>query len=142
MRNLPALVDHYLAEWRSKDWASAYHQLVEMGAVIVPLLREYFLGSRAPDLREAILDIGLQMHSGETLPLLEDGLADPHPQVWKKALDALVDLASPAALALLEASRTAESPRGMDPSERDAWLGEAIEQAWQASQQRERGRES
>jgi hypothetical protein len=98
------------------------------------------LGSREPDLREAILDIGLQMHSGETLPLLEAGLADPHPQVWKKALDALVDLASAAALALLEASRTAESPRGMDPSERDAWLAEAIEQAWQASQQRGRGR--
>src|SRR6059036_2564145 len=98
MREIVALVDHYLREWDSSGWASAYHSLVELGPPVLPELEKHLATSRDATFRAALVELTRQLHSEDALPLFEAALRDPSPGVWKAGLDGLVDLASPASL--------------------------------------------
>jgi HEAT repeat protein len=129
MRELVALVEHYLREWDSSGWAGAYHSLIELGPQVLPLLQTQLAASRDARLRAALVEIARQMHSTDALPVFEIALRDPSPEVWKAALDGLVDLASPASVLLLEEAAEREPPGRTDVSEWEDWVREALEQA-------------
>jgi hypothetical protein len=56
-------------------------------------------------------------------------LHDDADVVWKEALDGLVDLASPASIALLEAALHETPPGRTEAVEWKSWLQEALQQA-------------
>jgi len=129
MRDFGALVEHYLREWDSSGWAAAYHSLAELGPQVLPELQTQLAASRDTRFRAALVELARQLHSGDALPLFEAALRDPSPEVWKAALDGLVDLASPASLILLEEAAEREPPGRTGFSEWEAWVREALQQA-------------
>ena len=129
MREIVALVEHYLREWDSSGWASAYHRLVELGPPVLPELEKRLATSRDRAFRAALVEIAGQLHSDDALPLFEAALRDPSPGVWKAALDGLVALASPASLLLLEEAARREPPGSVDYPDWEAWVREALQQA-------------
>ena len=102
MREVVALVEHYLREWGSDGWADAYHSLIELGPRVLPELEARLETSSDAALRVALLEVARHMHSHKALAIFTHGLKDESPAVWKGALDGLVDLANVEAVALLE----------------------------------------
>jgi HEAT repeat protein len=129
MREIEALVEHYLREWDSRGWAGAYHSLVELGPRVLPELQTQLAVSRDTRFRAALVELARQMHSADALSLFDVALRDPSPEVWKAALDGLVDLASPASLVLLEEAAEREPPGRTGSSEWEVWVREALQQA-------------
>jgi HEAT repeat protein len=129
MHEIVALVGHYLREWDSSGWARAYHSLVELGPRVLPELEKQLAASRDATFRSALVELARQLHSEDALPLFEAALRDPSPDVWKAALDGLVDLASTASLVLLEQAAQREPPGRTDTAEWEAWVREALQQA-------------
>src|SRR5262249_26726196 len=128
-RRLSALVDHYLREWDSREWAAAYHALVELGPDVLPVLQERLSETNDGALRAALVQVARQMRSAQAVPLFEAALRDAEPEVWKEALDGLVVLASPAAVAVLAAALDADPPGRTSPEDWQAWGREALVQA-------------
>ena len=128
-RGLRALVDHYLREWDSRGWAAAYHALIELGPDVLPLLQERLSETGDAARRAALVQVARQMRSALALPLFEAALRDPEPAVWKEALDGLVVLASPAAVAVLAEALAQEPPGGAEEEDWRAWVREALDQA-------------
>jgi HEAT repeat protein len=129
MREIPALVEHYLLEWDSPGWAPAYHSLVELGPKVLPALERRFAESRDRIFRAAIVELAREFHSVDSLPLFAAALRDAAPVVWKEALDGLVDLASLESIALLEEALRQDPPGRTPSTEWKSWLAEALEQA-------------
>jgi len=129
MREIVALVEHYLREWDSSGWASAYHRLIELGPQVLPELEKKVGASRDRRFRAALVELAGQLHSEDALPLFATALRDPSPGVWKAALDGLVALASPASLLVLEEAAQREPPGDVDLPEWEAWVREALQQA-------------
>lgn len=127
-REMVALIQHYLREWDSSGWGAAFHSLVELGPRVLPELEKQLTTSRNPRFRAALVELARHLHAEEALPLFDSALHDPSPEVWKGALDGLVDLASPASLLLLQEAAEREPPGSTDPSDWQAWIGEALQQ--------------
>jgi len=132
VREVVALVEHYLREWGSDGWADAYHSLIELGPRVLPELEARLETSSDAALRVALLEVARHMHSHKALAIFTHGLKDESPAVWKGALDGLVDLANVEAVALLEQAAVALPPGRTSPAEWRAWLNEALTQARQA----------
>jgi len=132
VREVAALVEHYLREWGSRGWAGAYHSLIELGPQVLPELEARLETSSDAALRAALLEVAMHMHSPAALAIFARGLKDDSPTVWKEALDGLVDLASPEAVALLEDAAVATPPGRTSPADWTAWLTEALNQARRA----------
>src|SRR5437899_10590651 len=98
MRAIVALVEHYLREWDSSGWASAYHSLVELGPQVLPALEKQLATSRDSTFRAALVALARQLHSDDALPLFEPALRDPSPEAWKAALARLVAASCPSPL--------------------------------------------
>jgi len=129
MREIVALVEHYLREWDSSGWARAYYSLVELGPQVLPELEKQLAASRDSTFRAALVELARQLHSEDALPLFEAALRDPSPEVWRAALDGLVASASAASLLLLEEAAEREPPGRTAVSEWQAWVREALHQA-------------
>lgn len=123
-----ALVEHYLREWRSGGWAAAYHALIELGPGVLSHLQARFAESRDAAFRAALVELALNLHSPDALPLFAAALRGPESGVWKAALDGLVDLASPAAAAILEEALTSTPPGRTSVADWTSWLDEALQQ--------------
>lgn len=136
---LAATVEHYLAEWHGHSWAHAFHSLIQLGPAALPLLGEHFDEDRNAALRAEIVAIADQMRTPEALGLFERALRDTEAAVWKAALDALVALPTPAAIAILEHARR-DAPEPRTPEDYGAWVAEALQQA-QAAAEPPRGNE-
>lgn len=128
-REITALVEHYLREWDSRGWAGAYHSLVELGPQVLPELQRRFAGSRDASFRAALVELARQVNSEDALALLDAAIRDASPEVWKNALDGLVALASPGAIAVLEAAARRRPPGRTSDEEWEGWIREAVEQA-------------
>src|SRR5262245_33710327 len=129
MREIVALVQHYLREWDSSGWGGAFHSLVELGPQILPELESQLTESRNPRFRAALVELARYLHAEDALPLFDFALRDPSPEVWKAALDGLVDLGSEASLRLLQDAAEREPPGSTADEDWQAWIGEALQQA-------------
>jgi HEAT repeat protein len=127
-----ALIEHYLREWDSSGWAAAYHSLIELGPPVLPQLQARFAESGDSRFRAALVELAFHLHSPDTLPLFATALRGPEARVWKAALDGLVDLASPAAAALLEEALGWTPPGRTNATDWTSWLDEALQQVREA----------
>ena len=128
-REFVALVTHYLLEWGSSRWATAYHSLIELGPPVLPELAARFAESRDVAFRAVLVELARHVRSPDALPLFSTALQDDSPEVWKQALDGLVALASPAAIALLEQAMGRTPPGRTEVAEWQSWIQEALQQA-------------
>ena len=128
-REVVALVEHYLLEWDSSAWATAYHSLIELGPQVLPELTRRFAESRDVAFRAALVELAHKVRSAEALPLFDSALEDESPKVWKAALDGLVALASPASILLLEEALSRTPPGRTSVGEWRSWVEEALQQA-------------
>jgi hypothetical protein len=117
--------EYYLNEARNGDFHSAYHSLIELPNDLVPELAEAYRREADPEIRALIVEAVWQHRQLTSVDFLAIALDDPHPDVWKQALDGLVTLASPESRKVLELakSRLAEGAAILR-----AWIDEAIDQ--------------
>jgi HEAT repeat protein len=117
--------EYYLNEAKTGDFDAAYHGLIELPSRLLPDLEEAYRGEADPEIRALIVEAVWQHRSPSSVDFLAVALEDPHPDVWKQALDGLVRIASPESRKVLELAKSGEA--GQDAVIR-AWIQEAIDQ--------------
>jgi len=117
--------DYYLSEARNGDFDAAYHSLIELPNDLLPDLEEAYRGEADPGIRALIVEAVWQHRLSTSVDFLAVALADPHPEVWKQAVDGLVTLASPESRKVLDLAKSRVA--GHDAPFRD-WIEEAIDQ--------------
>jgi hypothetical protein len=117
--------DYYLSEARNGDFDAAYHSLIELPNDLLPDLEEAYGGEADLEIRALIVEAVWQHRLPISVDFLAVALEDPHPGVWKQALDGLVTLASPESRQALELAESRVA--GHDATFR-AWIEEAIDQ--------------
>jgi HEAT repeat protein len=122
------IVAHYINELRSGDAVNAFHSLIEEGAQIVPSIVAAFRKEENPDIRAMLVEVIQQFRTPDSVPFLAEALADPQPQVWKAALDALVTISCPEAIHTLENALSSADQRS-DAADYIDWVKEALDQA-------------
>ena len=90
---------------RSGHRDAALHHLLELGEAALPPLADAYRAERDPDLRALIAEAAWRLRAPAAFDVLAEILQDPHPDVWRQALDGLVALASPESLRILESAR-------------------------------------
>ncbi len=117
--------EYYLNEAKNGDFDNAYHRLIELPSHLLPELEDAYRGEDDPEIRALIVEAIWQHRSPASVEFLAVALLDPHPDVWKQALDGLVCLASPETRNVLESAKNGIA--GQDATLRD-WIEEAIDQ--------------
>jgi len=103
---------------------NAFHTLIEAEPEILPMLIQQFTASSDGADRSKIIEVIWQHRIKATIPFLASALHDPHPEVWKQALDGLVAIGgveSHNALAVFRSNL-------LNDTERRSWAEEAIGQ--------------
>jgi hypothetical protein len=118
-------VEYYLDMARKGDATTAFHGLLDLTGDPFPALREAFRAESDWVVRALIVSVITPLKRPEVVEFLGTALNDPHPEVWKMALDGLVSNASTASLRIVE---QAKEGAVSDAPERLAWIPEAIEQ--------------
>ena len=124
MNPLDERVRHFLALFHQGRRDDAFHWFLELAPAGLPALEAAFCASRDPALRAFLLHVIWQHRQPSAIPLLGEALMDPEPRVWREALDGLVTLASPAAIAALRAAKARRNEADFQP-----WVDEALAQA-------------
>ncbi|MEO8275132.1 MAG: hypothetical protein ABI639_02875 [Thermoanaerobaculia bacterium] len=130
--DLQAAVDFYLAEMRAGDFDSAAHGLLCFDPGVVPLLCAVFDQQTSEDSRCTLMRIAREYRLDTALPMLEAGLRDRRPDVWKAALDGFVTVASPTALDSLQSFAAEAAFSGSRDADFIDWVREAIQQIEEA----------
>jgi len=117
--------DYYISEARNGDFDAAYHGLIELPNDLLPDLEDAYRSEADPVIRALIVEAVWQHRLPSSVDFLAIALEDPHPEVWKEALDGLVTLASPESRKVLELAKSRMA--GHDATFR-AWVTEAIDQ--------------
>lgn len=120
--------DEYLQIARCGSFEAAFHGLIDIGPEVIPSLVQAYRSESDPQVRALIVEVVWQHRCPSTLDFLAAALDNPHPAVWKQALDGLVVLASPEA----EHRLRAVAGRLDVGDERRAWCEEAIHQITEA----------
>lgn len=113
MHPLREMVIHYLTVLDGADGQAAddaWHSLRELGPVALPLLHEEYYSIDDFVKRIAIIQIVSQWRTQESLRFLAACLRDPHPDVWKAALDGVVSIGGPGAHSELQVWRISLPP--------------------------------
>jgi hypothetical protein len=124
--------DEYLQMARCGSYEAAFHGLIDLGPPVIPSLVQAYRSEPDPLVRALIVEVVRQHRCPSTLDFLADAPDDPHPAVWKQALDGLVVLASSEAEQRLRGTAF----RLEADDERHAWFQEAIEQINEAIAER------
>lgn len=120
-----AMIAYYAEMYRIGDSDDAIHGLMEMGRDVIPELASHFRVATDVDEKALVLHALWQYRDDSAVPILQEALAASERPVWQEALDGLVALASPTAIAALRAART----QHFDNAELRDWIDEAISQA-------------
>jgi hypothetical protein len=129
MQTTAAQIADYLQRFRCGDIRTAFFGLLEMEHEVVPELISVFHNEKESDIRAFLVEVIWQHRQPSVIPFLAEALFDPEAAVWKQALDGLVTLASPAALAVLQAAKACQFATHEQKTEFVNWLDEAINQA-------------
>jgi HEAT repeat protein len=119
-------IEFYLGKLREGDFETAFHALSEVGPSVIPRLIEAFQHESDPNVRAELVDIVWNYRQPETVAFLKDALFDKDDQVWKKALDGMVALASPSALRTLQEVIVKSRAQQITNDEFRKWVEEAI----------------
>jgi hypothetical protein len=117
--------EFYLNMAKNGDSDVAYHGLIELPSNLPSDLEDAYRGEADPLVRALIVKAVWQHRLPISVGILAVALEDPHPDVWKEALDGLVTLASPESRKVLESAK--HRLRGQDEVLL-AWIDEAIDQ--------------
>ncbi len=116
-------LDYYIEKARSGNGDAAFHGLRELDANTIPAIQEAYRSEPDPTVRALFVRAIWEHRDPSVIDFLAEAVGDPHPAVWKEALDGLVTLASPEAQSVLEAIIGSDRD-----AERRDWIGEAIGQ--------------
>ena len=106
------------------DSDNAFHTLIEADKSIIPLLIHQFTTRASGADRARIIEVIWQHRDKTLIPVLASALRDPHPEVWKHALDGLVTIGGIKSRAALIDFRSELA----EDSEQASWVDEAIGQ--------------
>jgi hypothetical protein len=84
----------------------AFSELLEMPGDVLPALTAAFRTQQDPALRAFLVKAAWQRGDRQAIALLAEAVNQSDEEIWQEALDGLVALASPEALAVLMAART------------------------------------
>jgi HEAT repeat protein len=121
-------VKSYLDQFRDGDWDVAFHGLIEEGPQILPELMSAFATEEDPEIRAALVQVVGEHRRMESVPFLSQALDDPDPEVWKKALDALVTVGGESARESLRQAAERSRASGQEEADRAEWIQEALDQ--------------
>jgi hypothetical protein len=123
---------HYLRKLHDGDFESAFHGIIELDQAILQLLIPAYHAEKSRHIRSDLLRIIWEFRTPLALPLLNAALRDRSDNLWVKALDGFVTLASAEAAqslkCILDEESTARNPDD-DYIER---VREALEQTEEA----------
>lgn len=129
MKDTSLVLQTYLKEFRKGNFQNTLCGLTSMEDDILPELIAAFKKEQDEPTREFLVEVIWQRRQQSVIPFLAEVLYDPNPDIWKKALDGLVTLASPQAIDALRSARTRQFKCEQDAEEYRTWIDEAIEQA-------------
>lgn len=112
----------YLQALSGPDFENASHRLMELGPAVIPYLENAFKTAVDARTRQTLVRIAWKTQSRQSLPLLQRAVEECDDQVWREALDGLVALGGPEALAI------ARQARGRAAGDLVQWFDEAIRQ--------------
>jgi hypothetical protein len=118
-------LDYYLNEARNGNRGRAFHGLIGSPCHLLPALEEAYRREADPAIRALIVNAVWQHRQASSVDFLAVAALDPHPEVWKQALDGLVTLASPESRKALE---LVKSRVAGEDAVLCAWIEEAIGQ--------------
>lgn len=136
MDRFQAEIAYYLDRFRSGEFSTAFHGLLEIDRDILPELMTVFQRTQEIGLREFLIHVIWETREPTVIPFLGDALSDEEPRIWRRALDGLVAIASQHSLDQLRAARTRRFPTQPETHEFRRWLEEAIRQTEEALNQR------
>jgi HEAT repeat protein len=113
---------------RSGEREKAFFTLLEAGDEVVPELKTAFEHESDTACRALIVEVLWQRRDPAIIPFLAAALNDSATEVWQTALDGLVAIGSPEALAALQAVRQRVGIQSHQLEEFRSWIDEAIEQ--------------
>lgn len=113
---------------RGPDHETAWFNLIEAPASVIPQIIEAYRSEKDAGFRAVLVQIVWQRRDPGTLDFLAEALRDLDDRVWKEALDGIVAIGGPAAVAILKTARAkAELERSGDEDFFE-WLDEASDQ--------------
>jgi hypothetical protein len=116
-----------LQRFRSGAEEEAFFELLEMPGDVMSALTIAFRTEQDPAIRAFLIKVAWQRGDRQAIALLAEAVNQSDEEIWQEALDGLVALASPEALAVLMAARTREFA-DLSVSQRfQSCAGEAIE---------------
>jgi HEAT repeat protein len=95
-----------LERFRGGAEEEAFSELLEMPGEVLPALTAAFRTQQDPALRAFLVKAAWQRGDRQAIALLAEAVNQSDEEIWQEALDGLVALASPEALAVLMAART------------------------------------
>ena len=125
---MSADISALIEQFRNGDEEAALSGLIALPEASLPALLDSFRTEPHGAIRALLVKALWERRDASVIPFLGEALRDGEEEVWQEALDGLVTLASPQALAVLQAAQTAP-PNNEESARRfQLWLGEAIEQ--------------
>ena len=119
-----------IEKFRGGDEDGALQGLTELSNDELPALIEYFRAESLAPIRALLVKAVWERRDPSVIPFLAEALQDHDEEVWQEALDGLVTLASPDALAVLQSAK-ADRSTGAEADKRfHLWLEEAIQQVY------------
>jgi hypothetical protein len=116
-----------LEEFSSGAEEEAFFELLEMPGDVLPAITTAFRTERNPKLRAFLVKVAWERRDPNALNFMTEALNQADEEVWQAALDGLVTLASPEALAVLRAAKTRDLADAAAAKRFQSFVSEAIE---------------
>jgi hypothetical protein len=129
------MVSHHLALWRDGKRDDAFFGLIDADPAIIPALISAFRAESGVEARAFLVEVVWQRRLPSTIPFLAEVLHDAEPAVWQEAMDGLVTLALPEALAALRSARRRPFTVQQEANDFRDSLEDAIEEAEEAAEE-------
>jgi hypothetical protein len=116
-----------LQRFRSGAEEEAFFELLEMPGDVMSTLTIAFRTEQDPAIRALLIKVAWQRGDRQAIAFLAEAVNQSDEEIWQEALDGLVALASPEALAVLMAARTRELADESATKRFQSFVSEAIE---------------
>src|SRR5689334_11502925 len=121
------IIAHYLHQFRQSKSEDAFFALIHLDESQVRDLINAYHGETNVDIQALLVEIISHYRQPTSLGFLARALQNPHPQVWKNALDGIVTIGNKASIRVLETEKQ-RLLVGKHSSEHVEWIEEALYQ--------------